>query len=594
MKRGKSMLTAQFKDILVINGHGSKSDSTFDIRDNVMLTPHELTTPYTFSVDYEMGILMKKGKLKPVKNGQWNAYSKQSSAVPNVNVFPWKDNEVFEFASRIAIDTNLWSEIDGVKGLYFDRDPDLRLVILTHKGTYEYLDRDAAKGFFKNINNKIKSDGKPLFLYAPKVGKVKPFNETSVREILTCINQFAGKKIVVLATCNAISEQDKEVSLSIDSAEDIDISSLLPQAQVEQPKQNNIEKYFDSASVKNLYHMALKNGIIIADGLELGKRLQRLIYDIFLKDNIQFEIEKIIVKANDQNGFNVSMPKEYHLALSKIIKADEMAKSEVVSKLAVAQPVVIQPSVSQPVVAVKPIAIQSSVPQPVVAQSIAISQPAVIPQPVVTVKPIAISQPVIAAQSISISQPAAMLFQVKPQLLQFNVEKWLNREYTLMLYNHAKDAGINVLNNQDGRIRLQKLIYDILLQKKIEVDINHIQIKYHEYDGYDVVMPKNLHKSLAMVMQADVAEKWLNKEWTLKIYNHVKGTDINVLNNEDGRIRLQKLIYDILMKNNMIEIDINHIQVEYHEYDGYEVTMPKIFHEKLANVVKSAQQSIKP
>lgn len=221
------------ENIIVVNGHGAKTDKNFDIGENILLAPDSLDTSYIFSVDKAWSIEKnaKNGQLKPVANGKWTSYPQQTT-VPDVKLAPWKMGEVREFSKRISSENSLWSDIDGANGVYLDRDQKAVLVV-KKESNYIYLNHQQAAHYFSDLSKcddkkylqYLKENGAPIFLYAPKVNKIKILEGTSLSEVMKCTNAIDGNKMIILATCNAAKE-NKNVSLKI-SEPDLPIANMV-------------------------------------------------------------------------------------------------------------------------------------------------------------------------------------------------------------------------------------------------------------------------------------------------------------------------------------------------------------------------------
>jgi hypothetical protein len=221
------------ENIIVVNGHGSKTDKNFDIGENILLAPDSLDTSYVFSVDTNWSIEKnaKNGKLKPVANGKWTSYAQQTT-IPDVKLAPWKMGEVREFSKRISSELALWSNIDDANGLYLDRDQNAVLVV-KKENNYVYLNHQQAANYFSDLSKcddkkylqYLKDNGVPIFLYAPKVNKIKILEATSLSEVMKCTNVIDGNKMIILATCNAAKE-NKNVTLKINES-DLPIANMV-------------------------------------------------------------------------------------------------------------------------------------------------------------------------------------------------------------------------------------------------------------------------------------------------------------------------------------------------------------------------------
>lgn len=202
---------SMFSDAIVINGHGAKTNTMFTLHDHTLITPGDLKKPYVFAVDnnYSIENDLREGTLKPALKGNWTVYNENVTAkVPEVKIGPWKATELKEFSARILKDGKMWSNIDHQQKPYLERDSDAKLVL--KKGNeYTYLDSHDAQDVFQKINNNTYNyakEGTPIFFYAPQVGKVKMLGETVLSEVLKHLDNIDGGKLVLLATCNAGSQ----------------------------------------------------------------------------------------------------------------------------------------------------------------------------------------------------------------------------------------------------------------------------------------------------------------------------------------------------------------------------------------------------
>lgn len=76
---------------IVINGHGTKTNYTFESLEHTLITPGNLTKPYVFSVDpnYNIETDILNNKIKPVNGGNWTVYNKDTTShVPEVIINP--------------------------------------------------------------------------------------------------------------------------------------------------------------------------------------------------------------------------------------------------------------------------------------------------------------------------------------------------------------------------------------------------------------------------------------------------------------------------------------------------------------------------
>lgn len=221
---------------LIINGHGRKSNRKFNMGGNTIVTPGSLSAPYLFAAgtSWNLEKQFKAGIIKPVENGTWTTYHQSlGSQMPDMDLYPWTMGEVRQFAQRVVSDTKLWSDIDDKEGLYFDRDAEAKLVVKLNN-QYKYLNGKEAAKYFIRMNNcsdaeyvkLLQTQGVPLFLYAPQVGKIKPLERTSLSEVLKCVNTIDGDKIVMVAACNEAKENNKTITFQ-HSGPDIYVNQVL-------------------------------------------------------------------------------------------------------------------------------------------------------------------------------------------------------------------------------------------------------------------------------------------------------------------------------------------------------------------------------
>lgn len=220
----------QWEQALVINGSGTKTNETFDLHNHTLITPDDLQHSYVLGFDPERHLQKKfrKGLVKPLHNGTWTIYGKQyaSQKVRDIIIKPWKKKELKHFTKRVLTDHELWSYQDNQKGLYLERDKRAVLVVKKPNGTYAYLNTLQAKQFFENIQQKkykYAKDGLPLFVYAPKIGKVKILTSTRLSEVLTNVQKIDGDKLFLLMACNASRSINKTLTLKT-KEKDIDLS----------------------------------------------------------------------------------------------------------------------------------------------------------------------------------------------------------------------------------------------------------------------------------------------------------------------------------------------------------------------------------
>lgn len=219
-----------WEQALVINGSGTKTNETFDLQNHTLITPDDLQHSYVLGFDPERHLQKKfrKGLVKPLHNGSWTIYGKQyaSHKVRDIIIKPWKKKELKQFTKRVLTDPELWSYQDNQKGLYFERDKKAILVVKKPNGAYSYLNATQAKLFFENIQQKkykYAKDGMPLFVYAPKIGKIKILSSTRLSEVLANVQKIDGDKLFLLMACNASRSINKTLTLKT-KEKDIDLS----------------------------------------------------------------------------------------------------------------------------------------------------------------------------------------------------------------------------------------------------------------------------------------------------------------------------------------------------------------------------------
>lgn len=214
--------TVNWEKALIINGHGTKTNDLFDLGNHLLITPDNLKNSYVLKFDPQRNLAkkIKYGVVKPVKNGKWTYYGKQFSNqnVPDVIIVPWKKNELVSFSSRVLHDPHIWSDLDGHKGSYLDRDKNSQLVIKQSDDSLHFLNHLQARKYFERISQKDydqKNDGQPIFFYAPGVRKIKILAKTRLSEILSAIRKMDGDKIVLLIASNASRSLNKTLIINI-------------------------------------------------------------------------------------------------------------------------------------------------------------------------------------------------------------------------------------------------------------------------------------------------------------------------------------------------------------------------------------------
>jgi len=204
---------------LVINGHGARTASSFSVGGHVLFAPHDLSTPYSLTMDFAIETMVRGGVLPSVRQGSWTTYGARFHRpdAPDVELRPWNVLEWQSFSRLLTSDPSLWSDIDGKTGLYASRDPHMKLVVRRS---------DQSLGVAASVRPVA---GKPTFLFAPGVAKIKILDRVLLSEILAVVRQLSGERLVILATCNAAGDDDEELELSRDDGE-IGIASILSTA----------------------------------------------------------------------------------------------------------------------------------------------------------------------------------------------------------------------------------------------------------------------------------------------------------------------------------------------------------------------------
>lgn len=207
---------------VVINGHGEKTNRTFDLKQlgHALITPDSLTISYIFSVPRDFSIekdlifSQRSTILKAIENGSWTRYC-DDKAVPDVELYPWRANELNLFAVKV-LRKGLWQQIDGNSDYYMNRDPAACLVVKAPDNTYLKLYGDDCKKYLEGLRfyNPSK-DGIPLCFYAPAVKKIKILGKTSLSEVLTQVD-LPLQENIILAACNA-GANPKFISLIVDN-----------------------------------------------------------------------------------------------------------------------------------------------------------------------------------------------------------------------------------------------------------------------------------------------------------------------------------------------------------------------------------------
>jgi hypothetical protein len=228
---------------IIINGHGAKTARNFSLSKKCTLyTPETLDVDYTLSVGADQGMereYLLQGKLGKIANGAWVQYPPEAT-IPDVNISPWqKPESELAYFRRILHDKKKWTGIvDGdAEGLYLDRDKDAILVVRLANNALKHLKGDELKAYLADRSHEdLKGDDlkahladfpKPVFFYAPKVGKVKILGKTSLSEInaeLPKIDSSVEFEVVV-ATCNAGKEPK---SLRVDTTNLVKVDDIPP------------------------------------------------------------------------------------------------------------------------------------------------------------------------------------------------------------------------------------------------------------------------------------------------------------------------------------------------------------------------------
>lgn len=207
---------------IIINGQGTKTDQHFDLGNHLLITPDNLNNSYVLKFDPTKNLekKIKQGLAKPIKNGAWTFYGKPffRTQIPDVIIRPWRKYELTHFSQRVLTDPQIWADLDNQQGYYFERDRHAQLIVRKANDTLLYLNNTEAKKYFERIINKkhhYQKEGQPLFLYAPKVGKVKVLTQVRLSEILSSIQKIDGDKTVLLIACNASRSINKTLALSL-------------------------------------------------------------------------------------------------------------------------------------------------------------------------------------------------------------------------------------------------------------------------------------------------------------------------------------------------------------------------------------------
>lgn len=171
-----------------------------------------------------------------------------------------------------------------------NRDQDATLVV-KKQGSYLHLDSTQTKTVLdKIINNNydFAHEGTPLFFYAPKVGKIKILSTTTLSEVLDQVNEIAGSKVVVLATCNATSGADPIISYN-DKGPEQPLTALLNKQPAFKAVDN--ENIFDLLEGKSSYQ---NNKEPQGKALKLSDVIQpeKSLFDTLFSDNQLGEVNK--------------------------------------------------------------------------------------------------------------------------------------------------------------------------------------------------------------------------------------------------------------------------------------------------------------
>jgi len=266
---------------IVINGHGAKTNHSFNINGHTLLTPGNLNTPYVFAIDpnYDIEKDFQQYKVKNVKNGHWTFYDQSiSPKVNDVSIAPWQQNELKSFAHNILTNPSYWANIDNHHQYYLLKDPNAVLVI-KHGNHFFHLNTQETKTFLTKVENGTYSkmtDGTPLFFYADKIGKVKILGHTSLSEVLDQIDQVAGPKLIMLATCNAA-------------------------------QQNKIISYDTHSSSQDVVKLAKAQGVDLQHGMPNHDHPMAIDagYSKYLKGNLETDFQnKLTLKNHSEEAFN--------------------------------------------------------------------------------------------------------------------------------------------------------------------------------------------------------------------------------------------------------------------------------------------------
>lgn len=192
---------------LVINGHGKKSSKTFTSNNATVITAGNLKDDFVLQVDKTKNLeknLKSKQELPSVSGGRWLNYP-ENTPINDVVLSPWNKNEVTTFANEITT-KGWWNDIDPKLGdsFYLESDPSVRLFYKTASGEIQSYDATRTLQYFNLVkaHPNAPRPETPLFLYAPRVGKVKILGETSLSVVTKSLESLGAHFNIVLATCN--------------------------------------------------------------------------------------------------------------------------------------------------------------------------------------------------------------------------------------------------------------------------------------------------------------------------------------------------------------------------------------------------------
>jgi hypothetical protein len=214
--------------ILVINGHGAKTDQKIQIqKKHSVITPGSAETSYALMFHNEarhLEEMTSQNKIWPIINNatgkpiQWHRY--RNTTVNDVSISPWQST-AFKFnifAQELLNNKKNWGTLTNPphsvlgRGALAVKMPDHQIKIFEGNELHAYLQKAAQSTSF----------GEPLFFCDKELGKIKPMKKTSLSEIYAAVDLISEFKAegtdIILGACSGNTLENTDIMVKTNLA----------------------------------------------------------------------------------------------------------------------------------------------------------------------------------------------------------------------------------------------------------------------------------------------------------------------------------------------------------------------------------------